>query len=82
MQNVGEFQSDNTKNRVVLAVTLIASCDSKDCRAPVADKALAASVEDGLAAHNFASGTVDLISLFLAGYIYKGRNERSVRVGR
>lgn len=66
MQNVGKFQSNNTKNRVVLAVTLIANCDSKDCRAPVADKALAASVEDGLAAYNLASGTVDLVFLFFS----------------
>lgn len=64
MQNFGEFQSNNTKNRVVLAVALIANCDSKDCRAPVTDKALAAGVEDGLAAYNLASGTVDLVFLF------------------
>lgn len=44
----------------MLPVALIADRNGKDCRAPVANKALGARVEDGLAANGLGSRAVDL----------------------
>lgn len=62
MENLRKFQSHYPENGVVLAIALISNCDSKDRGAPVPDKALATSIEDGFTTYNLGASAVDLIS--------------------
>ena len=63
LENVGEFERHDSKDRIVLAVSLITDRNCDDRRSPVAYKPFGSRVEDGAAAHGLCPGAVDLVRL-------------------
>jgi hypothetical protein len=71
LEDVGELDGNNTKDRVVFTVSLISNGHSDHGRTPVTNESLSSSVEDRLGADSLGTSAIDL-GLWLASQVLSG----------